>query len=76
MNEIYLVCYEPGYSEILIKAIKSCPNSVAVFYDYEKAKEFGQFFVDNDLMVFISKGKQEDGMIVNGEVIWENGYEC
>ena len=73
--DIYLVCYEPNYADVLEREIGKCPNSVAVFYDYEKAKEFGQKFVDNNQMVFISKGKQENGMIVNGEILWEYGEE-
>ena len=75
MNGIYLVCYEPSYADVLVKEIGRCPNSVVVFCDYEKAKEFGQKFVDNNQMVFICKGKQKNGMILHGEVLWENGCE-
>ena len=72
---IYLVCYEPKHARIIMDTIGSCPNGVAVFYDYEKAKEFGQKIIDDNRMAFISKGEQVDGMIVNGEILWEDGEE-
>ena len=67
----YLLCYEPAYSDVLMKKYGSCPNQVMVFTALEKARKKLKVFEENRKLAFIALGEEVNGVICPGGIIEE-----
>lgn len=78
MKHIFLLNYEPDFSGILLEELGACPNSVIPFTDIDACMYAHEHIVKSGKLAFISLAKEDNGVLVNGEILVEDvldGYD-
>ena len=78
MKHIFLLNYEPDFSDIVLDKLGMCPNSVIPFTNIDAALYAHEHIVKSGKLAFISLAREDNGVLVNGEILVEDvldGYD-